>query len=313
VITGFNHLTFAVKELEPALRQSGLNCLALGGKFFEYLKVVPLEPSRTSGPDWWRFAKPLPPKRRKIALAKRAAWLREIDPSSLFHKLFDLLPGLHFFAKNSEGETMFSSRGILDLYGFSEETEIVGLTDFDLAPAQIAKPYVRDDARILRTGSPILNRVELWFDQTRMPDWYVVNKLPIRDHRGKITGIMGFLQSYEARAKLLRPFGGISKAVDHLRTHYSEKIRIDELARYACLSPRQVERRFKAAFGIGPHEFLIRTRILAACRSLRETDESLAETALACGFCDESAFVRQFHKHIGVTPGVFRRQLAGWK
>ena len=262
---------------------------------------------------WWHPAKPLPPKRQKRALKKRQAWLRAIDPNHLFHKLFDFLPGLHFFAKNSEGEAMFSSRGILDLYGFREEKEIVDLTDFDLAPEQMAKTYVECDARILRTGCPLLNGVELWFDQARVPDWHVVSKLPIRDHRGKIIGIMGLLQSYEARAKLLRPFGGISKAVDHIRTNYAGRIGINELARCAGLSPRQIERKFKAAFGIGPHEFLVKTRILAACRALRETDSRLSEVALACGFCDQSAFVRLFHKHIGLTPGSFRRRLATWK
>jgi AraC-like DNA-binding protein len=269
--------------------------------------------STAAAAEWWRAPKPLPGKRRRAALEKRRTWLGGIDPSSLFHKLFDLLPGLHFFAKNADGETMFSSRGILDLYGFAEEADIVGLTDFDLAPAQIARSYVKDDAKILRTGAPLLNRVELWFDQTRVPDWYVVSKLPIRDHRGKVVGVMGFLQSYEARAKLLRPFGGISKAVDHIRAHYSQKIGINELAQQACLSPRQVERRFKTAFGIGPHEFLVRTRILAACQAVRETDDTLTEIATTCGFYDESAFVRQFRKHIGVTPGSFRRRLAGWK
>ena len=279
---------------------------------------MPTPPKAPTAPTtnlakWWHPAKPLAPARQKSALKKRDAWVRAIDPSHLFHKLFDLLPGLHFFAKNSAGEMMFSSRGILDLYGFREEDEIVGLTDFDLAPAQMAKSYVDCDARILRTGQPLLNSVELWFDQARVPDWHVVNKLPVRDHRGKIIGIMGFLQSYEARAKLLRPFGGISKAVDHIRSNYSCKIGINDLARCACLSPRQVERRFKDAFGIGPHEFLIRTRILAACRTLRESENSLAEIALACGFCDESAFVRLFHKHIGITPGGFRRRLAASK
>jgi AraC-like DNA-binding protein len=263
--------------------------------------------------EWWLAAKPLPVARRKVALAERERWLSEIDPGFLFHKLFDFLPGLHFFAKNVKGECMFASRGILDLYGLGEEDEIVGLTDFDLAPEQMAKTYFEDDQQIIRSGSPLLNRVELWFDQARVPDWYVVNKLPIRDHRGKVIGIMGVLQSYQARATLLRPFGGISKAVDYIQNNYSAKLSIDDLARSACLSPRQMERRFKTSFGIGPHEFLVRTRILAACRALRESDGTLADIALSSGFYDESAFVRQFRKHIGVTPGAYRRHLAAWK
>ena len=204
---------------------------------------------------------------------------------------------------------MFVSEGVLQLYGFKSESEIVGLTDFDLSPPQMAQAYVKDDAKILATGQPLLNRVELWFDQARVPDWYVVNKLPIRDHKGKIIGIMGVLQSYEARSKLLRPFGGIAKAVDLIQRKYSEKLSIEELAKQAGLSPRQVERKFKSAFGIGPHEFLIRTRILAAYRAVTETDQTLTEIALSNGFFDESALVRQFRKHFAQTPGALRRRL----
>jgi hypothetical protein len=46
------------------------------------------------------------PKLRKQLLAKRDAWLGEIDPAHLFHRLFDVIPGVHFFAKNRKGELM---------------------------------------------------------------------------------------------------------------------------------------------------------------------------------------------------------------
>lgn len=260
--------------------------------------------------EWWRPAQILPLERRKRALRKRDEWSRSIDPSYLFHRLFDFLPGVHFFAKNLKGECMFASRGILELYGFVEESQIVGLTDFDLAPAQMAEAYAQDDAKIIDSGEPLLNRVELWFDQGRVPAWYVVNKLPIRAVSGDVIGIMGILQSYESRQKLLRPFGGISKAVELIQSKFAEKIGIDDLAQQAGISARQVERKFKAAFGLGPHEFLIRTRILAAYRMLRETEASLIDVALGCGFCDESALVRQFRKHFGLTPGAFRRRMS---
>src|SRR5262249_39068977 len=39
---------------------------------------------------WWHPARPLSARRKQMALKKRQAWLRAIDPEHLFHKLFDL-------------------------------------------------------------------------------------------------------------------------------------------------------------------------------------------------------------------------------
>ncbi len=262
---------------------------------------------RASVADGKRWLK-LTPARRGTLLAKRETWLREIDPTRLFHRLFDMIPGIYFFAKNRRGEIMFASQGVLDLYHVADEASIIGMTDFDLNPRDMAQSYVQDDARIYATGKPLMNRVELWFDGFGMPDWSVVNKMPIRSRTGKIVGIMGFSQRYEDRARLLQPFQGISKAVNHIRVHYQNNISIRELARLSGLSARQLERKFRSTFGVSPRQFLIKTRLLAACRALRESVKSLAEIAFDCGFGDQSSFTRHFRGYIGMTPGRFRHK-----
>jgi AraC-like DNA-binding protein len=246
------------------------------------------------------------PELRKRLLAKRDAWLREIDPAHLFHRLFDVIPGVHFFAKNRKGELMFVSRNNPAPGPKADEAAVIGLTDFDLNPADMARSHVRDDARIYATERPLLNHVELWFDSLGMPDWFVVNKMPIWSRAGKIIGIMGFSQNYDGRAKTLLPLDGISKAVSHIRQHYQRDIALGELAQVAALSPRQLQRKFKAAFGVGPQQFLIKTRLLAGCHALREGQQTMVEIAYACGFSDQSAFARHFRLHIGMTPSQFR-------
>ena len=47
-------------------------------------------------------------------------------------------------------------------------------------------------------------------------------------------------------------------------------------------------------------------RIASASRLLRETDQSVARIALACGFYDQSAFTRTFRAVTGVTLTQFR-------
>jgi AraC-like DNA-binding protein len=199
---------------------------------------------------------------------------------------------------------MVMSRANREVYNIPDAAHVIGLTDFDLVPSEMAKAYVADDQMIFRTGEPLLNRVELWFDQRGVPAWFVVNKVPMRSRNGTVIGIMGFSQSYQRRAKSLEPW--VTKAVNHINEHYEKALSIAELARLAGLSPRQLQRKFKQAFGVGPHDFLIKTRLLAACRAIRETDRSLAEIGLASGFCDQSAFTRYFREHMGLTPRRYR-------
>jgi len=42
---------------------------------------------------------------------------------------------------------------------------------------------------------------------------------------------------------------------------------------------------------------------------MKETDASLTDIALACGFADQSHFTRVFSKFAGVSPGTWRRQV----
>lgn len=260
---------------------------------------------------WSEKPRKLTPAQRKALLAKRNKWLGQIDPSDLFYPLLDLLPGVYFFAKNLQGELMLSGARHREVYHIRDEGELVGLTDFDLNPAPMAEAYLKDDARIYATGRPILHRVELWFDILGTPDWFLVYKLPLHARDGKIIGIMGFSQSYEGRTKLLPPSGYVAKAVDFIRQEYKKDLTLEELAHNAGISPRQLQRRFKAVFGIGPWEFLIKTRVLAACKALQtDSPPLLAEIALACGFCDQSAFTHHFHVHVGVTPSRFHAMRA---
>lgn len=241
-------------------------------------------------------------------LAKRNAWLQEIDPASLLHGLFDLIPSAYFFVKNRQGELMFLSRNNYEHSHLADETAAIGLTDYDLNPAHMADSFARDDARIYATGEPILNHVELWIDRLGIPNWFVVNKMPLRSRTGEMIGIMGFSQNYEDQARLLESDCCLAKAVTHLREHYSQDITIRELSRLAGQSVRQLERKFRAAFGLGPQQFLIKTRLLASCRALLKTAQSLSEIAYACGFSDQSAFARHFRQHLGMTPRAFRQR-----
>jgi AraC-like DNA-binding protein len=258
-------------------------------------------------PAVWQATPPsISASQRQKLVKKRDQWLGQIAPDYLFHRLFNAIPGVYFFAKNREGEVMFVSRSMCDLYRLNDEAAFIGLTDFDLNPPDMAQAYVADDEAIYAGNQDIFQRVELWFDAQGIPAWCLVNKMPIKSRTGEPIGIMGVLQSYEDRARSLPPLHGLSKAITHVREKFSEEIEIGTLARLAGISQRQLQRKFRGLFGVSPHEFILKTRLLAACQRLRETDQSLAEISSTCGFPDQSAFSRHFRAHIGLTPRQYR-------
>ena len=230
---------------------------------------------------------PLTPLRRKRRLSKRDAWLRNVDVLGAFNDLFDLLPAVYVFVKNRRSEMMFVSRGWLKTFHITDDAAAIGLTDFDLTPTTMSEGYRKDDAAVLNGGGPLLGRVELWFDRQGLPEWFMVHKLPLRSRTGRIVGIIGFLQDYQASEKTLPAFQAMAEAVAFMRQNYHEPLSIRNMARRTALSPRQFERKFKAIFGVRAQEFLIKTRVQAAARLLRESNHTLPDVALACGFCDQ--------------------------
>ena len=252
------------------------------------------------------------PKRNSSTLnalkRKRRAWLAAMDSEAGFHRLFEHLPGVFFFAKDRDGRSMFASQGILDLYKMCDESEMLGLTAFDLYPDSMAAGYVGDDERLLSGRAKLIECMELWFDRQGMPDWFMVTKLPILDRRGHLHGVMGVLRQATEHEKQLPVFQTVSKAVEMIRRDYATALTISDVAEACFQSLRQLQRQFRSAFGVTPQEFLLKTRVLAATRLLEESSLAISEVATRCGFLDSSAFILQFRKRIGVTPSAYRRE-----
>ena len=253
------------------------------------------------------------PKRSAAEVSRwrgeRDLWMGGLEPALLFQRLFDHLPGVHFFAKNKSGHLMFASQGLLQRYQMSDDSEFIGRTDFDINPDTMAQAYVDDDKRILAGEATLIERIELWWDRQGMPDWFLVTKLPLYDRKHRVQGVMGTLRRPDEAERRLPVFQTVARAVEIIRRDYGTSLHIESVARSCGQSVRQLQRRFQSAFGITPQEFLIKTRVLAATRLLEETSGTAAEIAQQCGFVDASSFTQHFRKRAGVAPAAYRKGL----
>lgn len=98
----------------------------------------------------------------------------------------------------------------------------------------------------------------------------------------------------------------IGKALDFMRNNLRRDISRDETARHAGISPSHFSRLLKARTGRSFTELLRQCRVDLACELLKRPEQSLAQIADTCGFCDQSYFTHVFQEVKGVTPRQFR-------
>ena len=247
--------------------------------------------------------------RKNLSTASlREKFIRSVAAESSYHAIFEHVAGVAFFMKDRHSRLIAGNRHFYERLGFQSERELIGKDDFALFPARLAEHFRDDDAEVMRTGKPKLNIIELFFNRQGIPDWFLTHKLPMRDRRGRVIGIIGVTQSYGFGSKVREPYLAIDRAVSLIRERFREKLTIGELAASAHLSPRQLHRKFIETFGSSPQSFILKVRIQAACELLQEGDRLISEVARESGFSDQSSFTQHFRKHLGMTPRRYRQQ-----
>lgn len=97
----------------------------------------------------------------------------------------------------------------------------------------------------------------------------------------------------------------IEKACEFMEQHFSERIYLDQICRYAGLSKSTLLRAFTKSKGITPYRYLETIRVNEAKKLLADGVSPL-ETAIKTGFSDQSHFTNYFGNFIGLAPGVYR-------
>jgi len=239
--------------------------------------------------------------------ASSKKWTDQL-PAGQFRHLFDHLPGTLFFAKDRDGRLMAGNPAFVKRCGFSEESEIIGLTDTAIFSPRLADKYRKDDERIIATEQPLLGIIELFPNQDGKPEWFITDKLPLFNIAGKICGLCGTVRSYEAQRAAMQPYLELASVADHLKLHFREKLDVPSLAKMAHMSVRQFERKFRATFQMTPQDYMIRMRVIEACDLLVRTNQPVTTVALEAGFYDHSDFARQFRRQMGQTASQYRSE-----
>jgi AraC-like DNA-binding protein len=99
----------------------------------------------------------------------------------------------------------------------------------------------------------------------------------------------------------------VEEAMSYLRKNYMSDITLKDLALQSFISINYFSQLFKKVSGINFTDYIQKLRIDEVCRLLRDTDMKILDIALQTGFKDIKFFYSVFKKHMGITPGYFRR------
>ena len=224
--------------------------------------------------------------------------------------LFDCLPDLVFFIKNQRGEYVVVNQTLVERCGRQSKRELLGRRVDEIFPPPFGQSYRAQDERVLRGGDTIRNQLELHFYSSGGRGWCLTNKLPLCNRAGRVVGMMGISKDLQAANRRSEDYSPIAKVVQHIQSQFSEPLRVNDLAKQAGLSAYQFEQRIRKIFQITAGQLIQKVRMENAVRRLRESDDTIAGVALACGYSDQSAFTRQFRKTSGISPLEYRRTFA---
>ena len=225
---------------------------------------------------------------------------------ALLESLFDQAPDVVFFIKDATGRYLVVNRSLVERHGLRHKSQVLGKRPTEICPGEFGRIPAAQDAAVLQTGRPLLDHLELHWSTPHKPGWCLTTKLPMRDAAGKIIGLIGISRDVRAPIGTREIPVGFAAALDQFENNLTERVTPSALARRARLAPPRFARLMKRFFGLPPSQFIAKTRVAAASRLLRETEQSVADIALACGFYDHSAFTRTFRAMTGVTPTQFR-------
>jgi len=242
--------------------------------------------------------------------------LLEMDGLSLalpFERVFDDLPNVSFFIKDRAGCYLAVNRTLVERCALSEKARMVGKRPSDFYPAALAGSYERQDRRVLESGKPVLDQLELHLYPNRSRGWCLTSKYPVIDrHTGKIAALVGISRDVEDSASRAASHGlpELAQAIEMLQARLQNPPEMAELAKLCGLSTVRFTRLVQRVFHLTPRQLAMKVRLDEALHLLATTDRALSDIALETGFCDQSAFTRHFRRMTGVPPGIFRSQTA---
>jgi AraC-like DNA-binding protein len=225
---------------------------------------------------------------------------------NLLSRLFERLDDCPFFIKNESLHYTAANPAMARLCGAESPAMLIGRRADAFFPKLVAERYEALDREVIETGRTLNDRLDLVAAGKGAAAWLLFSRHPVQDGEGRIIGVAASARRLAGAEASTPVYARLARAVARLEAAPEASLNLPSLARAAGVSPSQIERDFRAAFGVSPQRFLHKLRITRALPLLGK-GAAIADVALAVGYSDQSAFTRRFHRVMGCTPSAWRR------
>ena len=174
-------------------------------------------------------------KRNDDAAVKELAMLRAITTS---------LPDL-IFVKDSGSRFLMANQGTADAMGAATGADLLGKTDFDFYPEEIAAVYFEDEQKIILSGQPLVSQQQPLKELSGRARCLLTTKVPLFDAAGRAVGIIGIgrditkLKEVEAELNRTRDELSFKAAHDSLTSLLNRGAILEMLGRELSRSIRE--------------------------------------------------------------------------
>ena len=155
--------------------------------------------------------------------SQRKAEIKLKEERNLLRTLIDNLPD-GIYAKDTEARKIMANAANYKRAGCKTEAEVIGKTDHDLFPKEIADAFFADDQSVLKDGKSVINREEKAVLKGGETCWLLTSKIPWRDDSGRIIGLVGIgrditdrknLEEQIVSARRMESLGRLATGVAH--------------------------------------------------------------------------------------------------
>ena len=132
----------------------------------------------------------------------------------LLRTLIDHLPDI-IYVKDTEGHFLLKNRADAINMGAESPADVVGKTDFDYYPHELAEQFHADDQQVIKSGQPLINREERNIDAKGHTRWMLTTKVPLRDPQGAVIGLVGIGHDITERKRTEETIRKLNEELEH--------------------------------------------------------------------------------------------------
>ena len=233
----------------------------------------------------------------------------EVAPES-YLTLFDLVKDTMFWVKDAEGRFV-KVNSFFCKYVNCDEEEMIGKTDYQLFPKEVASVYHADDLTIMKNSRGIYEKLELLINRFGEAEWRQTTKLPLLKQNQSVIGTVGISTSIANRHDMIpQEYQAFTRVVDFARSKLHEGVGVKEMAKFMNVSISTLNRRFQQYLYMTPQKLIYQLKIAKACELLESSMLNVSEIAHRCGYDSSAAFSRSFKTVKSVSPMEYRKREA---